>query len=80
MFRIKNCWILLPGILAVVMVYAVHHFNIYPWLATKTFHENCAPWLVLAVFVILLTKSLISRDPLMIFPDGSGLGLSDQGA
>lgn len=66
-FRIKNCWILLPGILAVVMVYAVHHFNMYPWLATKVFHENWAPRLVLVVFVILLTKSLISRDPLVIY-------------
>ena len=66
-FHIRNSWILLPGILAVVMVYAVHYFNIYPWLATKAFHEDCAPWLVLAIFVVLLIKSLSSRNPLVIF-------------
>ena len=66
-FRIKNCWILLPGLLSIILVYAVHHFNIYPWFATKLFHESLAPWLVLTVFVIFLTTSLISRDPLMIY-------------
>lgn len=66
-FHIKNCWILVPGLIAVALVYVVHYFNIYPWFATKSFHENCAPWLVLVVFVILLTKSLITRDPLVIY-------------
>ena len=66
-FRIKNCWILLPGFLSVILVYAVHHFNIYPWFATKLFHESLAPWLVLMIFVIFLTTSLISRDSLMIY-------------
>jgi hypothetical protein len=66
-FRMKNWWILLPGLLAVVLVYAVNHFNIYPWLISKIFHEGFAPWLVLAIFLILLTTSLISRDSLMIF-------------
>jgi hypothetical protein len=66
-FRMKNWWILLPGLCAVVLVYVVQHFDIYPWLATKIFHETLAPWLVGAVFLILLTTSLISRDSLMIF-------------
>jgi hypothetical protein len=67
LFRFKNCWILLPGFLAIVLVYAVHHFNVYPWIATKLFHENLAPWLVLTVFMILLTAIFISREPLMIY-------------
>jgi hypothetical protein len=66
-FRMKNWWILLPGLIAVVTVYVVHHFDSYPWLTTKIFHENCAPWLVLTIFVVFLTISLISRDSLMIF-------------
>lgn len=66
-FRMKNWWILLPGLIAVVSVYVVHHFDIYPCLTTKIFHENCAPWLVLTIFVVFLTTSLISRDSLMIF-------------
>ena len=66
-FRMKNWWILLPGLCAVVLVYAVNHFNIYPWLISKIFHEGFAPWLVGAIFLILLTTSLISRDSLMIF-------------
>jgi hypothetical protein len=66
-FRMKNWWILLPGLIAVVSVYVVHHFDIYPWLTTKIFHENCAPWLVLTIFVVFLTTSLISRDSLMVY-------------
>jgi hypothetical protein len=67
MFHLKNCWILLPGLLALLSVYAVHHLNIYPWLITRDFNESFAPWLVLVILVILLAKSFISRDPLMIF-------------
>jgi hypothetical protein len=66
-FRIKNSWILLPGFLAVILVYAVNHFDIYPWFITKNFHEGLAPLLVGAIFLILLIRSLISRDSLMIF-------------
>ena len=66
-FHIKNCWILLPSLIAVLLVYAVHHLNIYPWLITRDFNENIALYLVSMIFVILLTKSFISRDLLMIF-------------
>jgi hypothetical protein len=66
-FHIKNCWILLPGLIALLSVYAVHHLNIYPWLITREFNESFAPWLVLVILVILLTKSFISRDSLMIY-------------
>jgi hypothetical protein len=67
MFHIKNCWILLPGLIALLSVYAVHHSNIYPWLITREFNESFAPWLVLVIFTILLTKSFISSNPLMIY-------------
>ena len=66
-FQIKNCWILLPSLIAVLLVYAVHNFNIYPWLITRDLHEGIAPLLVLVILAILLTKSFISRDPLMIY-------------
>jgi hypothetical protein len=66
-FHIKNFWILLPSLIAVLLVYAVHNFNIYPWLITRDFNENIALWLVSMIFVILLTKSFISRDSLMIY-------------
>ena len=66
-FRIKNSWILLPGLMAVLFVYAVHHFNIYPWLSAREFNENLAPWLVAIILVVLIAKSLISRDPLVIY-------------
>jgi len=66
-FHIKNCWILLPALIAVLLVYAVHNFNTYPWLITRDFNENIALYLVSMIFVLLLTKSLISRDALMIF-------------
>lgn len=66
-FLIKNCWILLPGMIAVLLVYAVHHFNIYTWLTNKGFLENLALWLVSMIFLVLMTKSFISRDPLMIY-------------
>jgi hypothetical protein len=66
MFHIKNFWILLPGLIALLSVYAVHHSNIYPWLITCNFNEGIAPWLVSVILVTLLTKSFISRDPLMI--------------
>jgi hypothetical protein len=65
--HIKNCWILFPGLVAVLLVYTFHHFNIYTWLITRNFNENIAVWLVSMIFVILLTKSLLSRDPLMIY-------------
>jgi hypothetical protein len=66
-FHIKNFWILLPSLIPLLLVYAVHHFNIYPWIITRDFNENIALWLVLMIFVIFLTKSLISRDSLMIY-------------
>ena len=67
MFHLKNCWVLLPGLIALLSVYAVHHLNIYPGLITRDFHEGIAPLLVLVIFAILLTKSFVSRDPLMIY-------------
>ena len=67
MFHLKNCWVLLPGLIALLSIYAVHYLNIYPWLITREFNESFAPLLVLVIFSILLTKSFISRDPLMIY-------------
>ena len=67
MFHLKNCWVLLPGLIALLSVYAVHHLNIDPWLISRDFHENIAPWLVSVSLVLLLTKSFISRNPLMIY-------------
>jgi hypothetical protein len=67
MFHLKNCWILLPGLIALLSVYAVHHLNIYLWLITRNFNEGIAPLLVSLIFVILLIKSFISRNPLMIY-------------
>jgi hypothetical protein len=67
MFHIKNCWVLLPGLITLLSVYAVHHLNIYPWLITRNFNESFAPWLVLVILAILLTKSFVSRDPLIIY-------------
>ena len=66
-FHIKNFWILLPSLIPLLLVYVVHHFNIYPWIITRDFNENIALWLVLMIFLILLTKSLISRDSLIIY-------------
>ena len=66
-FHIKNFWILLPSLIPLLLVYAVHHFNIYPWIITRDFNENIALWLVSMIFVIFLTKSFISRDSLMIY-------------
>jgi hypothetical protein len=66
-FHIKNFWILLPSLIPLLLVYAVHHFNIYPWIITRDFNESFAPLLVSVILVILLTKSFISRDPLMIY-------------
>jgi len=63
----KNWWILLPGLCAVISVYGVHHFDIYPWFITKNFHEGLAPLLVGAIFLILLTTSLISKNSLMVY-------------
>ena len=65
--HIKNFWILLPSLIPLLLVYVVHHFNIYPWIITRDFNENIALWIVSMIFVILLTKSLISRDSLIIY-------------
>ena len=66
-FHIKNFWILLSSLIPLLLVYAVHHFNIYTWVITRDFNESIALWLVAIIFVILLTKSLISRDSLIIY-------------
>jgi hypothetical protein len=66
-FHIKNFWILLPGVIAVLLVYAIHHFNIYTWLTSRDFLENLAIWLVSMIFLVLMAKSFISRDPLMVY-------------
>ena len=66
-FHIKNFWILLPSLIPLLLVYAVHHFNIYSWIITRDFNENIALWLVSMILVILLTNSLISRDSLIIY-------------
>jgi hypothetical protein len=57
----------LPGLIALLSVYAVHHLNIYPWLITREFNESFAPLLVLVILAILLTKSFTSREPLIIY-------------
>lgn len=67
LFRFENCWILLPGFLALSLVYAVHYFDFSPKVTTKIFHENFAPWLVLVVCLIFLIKSLLSRDALVLY-------------
>jgi hypothetical protein len=66
LFQIKNCWILLPGAMAVLLVYAVHHFKICTWLLAKDFHEILALWLVSMSLAALLAKSVASRDSLVI--------------
>jgi hypothetical protein len=66
-FRFKNCWILLPGLCAVLLVYIAHYSNLSPQLTARTLNESFAPWVVLIIFFILLSKSLISRDSLMIY-------------
>jgi len=66
-FLFKNSWMLLPGLLAVLLVYGVHHFNWNAWLTSRDFNESFAPWLVLLIFLLLFTRALMSRDPLMIF-------------
>ena len=72
-FRFKNCWILLPGLLALSLVYAVHYFGISPQLTTKIFHESFAPWLLLIVLLIFLTASFLSRDALVMYLSGLAL-------
>lgn len=67
LFRMKNCWILLPGFCAVILVYAAYHLNSYLWLTEKIFHESFAPWLVLVISLIFLITSRISRDSLVIY-------------
>jgi hypothetical protein len=66
-FRIENSWILLPGLVAVIAVYGVHLFKLYPWLTSRDFNESFAPWLVLLIFAVLLVRTFMSRDPLMLF-------------
>jgi len=66
-FVLKNIWLLLPGLVAIILVYGVHHFKLYPWITSRDFNESFAPWLVLLIFTLLLTKALMSRDPLMMF-------------
>lgn len=66
-FHFKNCWILLPGLIAVLLVYAAHHLNVCTFILSKPFHEHLALWLVASVFLVLVIKSLLSRDPLMIY-------------
>lgn len=65
--HIKNSWILLPSLIAVLLVYADNYFNMSPQYTTRIFNEGFAPLLVLVVFIILLTKSLISRNPLVMY-------------
>jgi len=72
-FRVKNCWILLPGFLAISLVYAVHYFGISPWFTTRIFHESFAPWLLLVVVLIFLTASFLSRDALVMYLSGLAL-------
>ncbi len=66
-FHIKNSWILLPGLIAVLTVYADHHFNVCTQLFSRGPLENLAPWLVLMILLVLVTNSLISRNPLVIY-------------
>ena len=66
-FLIKNCWILLPGMIAVLLVYAVHHFNICTGVLNKGSLENLALWVLPMILLVLMAKSFISRDPLMIY-------------
>ena len=66
-FHLKNLWILLPSLIAILSVYTVHYLNIYSWFITRNFHESFAPLLVLVILGLLLLKSFSSKDPLMIY-------------
>lgn len=66
-FLIKNCWILLPGMIAVLLVYVFHHFNVCTGLLDKDFLEHLALWLLPMILLVLMAKSFMSRDPLMIY-------------
>ena len=63
----KNCWILFPGLIAVLLVYVVYHFNICTWLLSRDFHENLALWLLPMILVVFIAKSFLTRDSLMIY-------------
>ena len=66
-FHIKNGWILLPGLMAILSVYAAHHFKVCTRLLSREPLEYLGLWLVSMSLVVLVTKSLISRDLLMIY-------------
>lgn len=66
-FHFKNGWILLPGLMAVLLVYNAYHFNVCTRLLSRASLEYLALFLVSMILVILASKSLISRDPLIIY-------------
>jgi len=66
-FHIRNSWIFLPGLCALLLVYGTHYSNVVPWITGRNFNEKFAPWLVLTVFAVLLPKSILSRNPLAVF-------------
>ena len=66
-FLIKNCWIFLPGLAAVLLVYVFYHADVCTGLLNKDLLEHLALWLLPAIFLTLMVKSFISRDPLMIY-------------
>lgn len=66
-FHYKNSWLLLPGFGAVALVYVSHHLGLFTeWLRRDPL-EVLALCLVPMIVLILVAKSIITRDSLAIF-------------
>ncbi len=66
-FKLKNSWMLLPGLVPILLVYTLHHANVYTWIMQERFLDSLALWLVSTLLLILTIKAFVSKNPLMIY-------------
>ncbi len=64
---LKSSWIWVPGLSGIILVYFLRALDLFPYLLTRTFHEKIAPWIVVAIVFILIIRSIMSKDELIIY-------------
>jgi len=66
-FTLNNCWLWIPGLSGIILVYLVYSLNSQSILLQRDFHETIAPYLVASIAFLLVIRSIITRDKLIIY-------------
>jgi len=66
-FTLNNCWLWVPGLSGITLVYLAQSINPQSVLLQRGFHETIAPYLVASIVLLLVVRSIMTRDELIIY-------------